>query len=85
MSRTPKSKGVQVAKELAPPAPEPESEGTRASKAATTAKEPAKEPKRRRRNTGEFEERIGHRLDWPADDGGAPQPAGETADDVVPI
>jgi ribonuclease III len=66
MSRTPKSKGVQVAKELAPPAPEPESEGTRAPKATSAAKEPAKEPKRRRRNTGEFEERIGHRFKDPA-------------------
>lgn len=33
-----------------------------------------------------FEERIGHRLEWPAEHGGAPQPAGGTADDdVVPI
>src|SRR4051812_9050734 len=66
MSRTPKSKGVQVAKELAPPAPEPESDATRAAKAVSAAKEPTKEPKRRRRNTGEFEERIGHRFKDPA-------------------
>src|SRR5262245_62133159 len=75
MSRTPKSKGVQVAKELAPPPP-PESEGTsavkatsaakEAARATTPAKEPSKEPKRRRRNTGEFEERIGHRFNDPA-------------------
>jgi len=53
MSRAPKSKGVQ-----APPAPPPEREGTRARA--------AKEPRRRRRNTGEFEERIGHRFKDPA-------------------
>src|SRR5258705_13917488 len=53
MSRAPKSKGVQ-----APPAPPPEREGTR-----TRA---AKEPRRRRRNTGEFEERIGHHFKDPA-------------------
>jgi ribonuclease-3 len=53
MSRTPKSKGVQ-----APPAPPPESEGTRTGA--------AKEPRRRRRKTGEFEERIGHRFKDPA-------------------
>jgi ribonuclease-3 len=56
MSRTPKSKGVQ-----APLAPEPESEGTRPAAATAT-----KEPRRRRRNTGEFEERIGHRFKDPA-------------------
>src|SRR5215470_15085638 len=78
MSRTPKSKGVQLAKDLAPPAPPPASEGTSAAKgtsavkgtgavkATSAAKEPAKEPKRRRRNTGEFEERIGHRFKDPA-------------------
>ena len=55
MSRTPKSKGVQVAKELAPPAPPPESEpppeskgpgatkATSASKGTSAAKEVAKE------------------------------------------
>ncbi len=53
MSRAPKSKGVQ-----APPAPPPEREGTR-----TRA---VKEPRRRRRNTGEFEERIGHHFKDPA-------------------
>jgi len=51
MSRTPKSKGAQ-----APPAPPPESEGTKARAGE------AKEPRRRRRATGEFEERIGHRF-----------------------
>jgi ribonuclease III len=56
MSRTPKSKGVQ-----APLAPEPESEGTRPAAATAT-----KEPRRRRRNTGEFEERIGHSFKDPA-------------------
>ena len=53
MSRAPKSKGVQ-----APPAPPPERAGTR-----TRA---VKEPRRRRRNTGEFEERIGHHFKDPA-------------------
>src|SRR5262245_66616315 len=53
MSRTPKSKGVQV-----PPAPPPGSDGARTAG--------AKEPRRRRRATGEFEERIGHRFKDPA-------------------
>src|SRR5262245_66407770 len=53
MSRTPKSKGVQV-----PPAPPAESDGARTAG--------AKEPRRRRRGSGEFEERIGHRFKDPA-------------------
>jgi ribonuclease III len=53
MSRTPKSKSVQ-----APQAPLAESDGARPAG--------AKEPRRRRRATGEFEERIGHRFKDPA-------------------